>query len=150
MPPISARCLPRWGLHDRLLRSSCEIGKYTSGNPSMEPISGSLHLLCKPWESTLSREKLFIETAMAKYFHAFLVIFNQSRAMIIRHTLGQARFEITALTVAVASAEINRMIFLIFCRVRNIFLKPSSKRKCWYTRTRSSSLLVILTVGYIF
>ena len=96
----------------------------------MEPISGSLHLLCKPWESTLSREKSFIETAMAEYFHAFLVIFNQSRAMIIRHTLGQARFEITALTVAVASAEINRMIFLIFCRVRNIFLKPSSKRKC--------------------
>ena len=47
-------------------------------NRNQQPITWSLHLPYNPFESTLSGEKLFIE----------IVISNQSRAMIIRHTLS--------------------------------------------------------------
>ena len=56
-----------------------------------EPITWSLHLPYKPLESTLSGEKFFIEIAFVGYFHVFLVISNQNRAMIIRHTSSHRR-----------------------------------------------------------
>ena len=52
-----------------------------SGADYLEPSSLALGV-------TLSGEKLSIEIALAEYSHAFLVISNQSRATIIRHSLS--------------------------------------------------------------
>ena len=95
-----------------------------------EPITWSLHLPYKPLESALSDEQLFIEIAIAEHFSRLLINIQSEQSYAhTPHAESQKRDLNCCQQWRYPALKSYLMIILIFCRVKNIRLRPNNKKK---------------------